>query len=493
MDMKHKPLRLTFWLCLLAGAGLGGTLGACATNPATGGAEVVLMSEEDELEIGRELDRRIQAQEALLEDERLQRYVQEIGEKVAASSHRSDLIYRFRVIDRPQVNAFAIPGGYIYVYRGLLAYMNSEAELAAVLGHEIAHVTARHTVRQHRNATLASLLVNIIAVRSGTPYSGDIASLLGAAFLAGYGRDLELEADGLGAEYLARAGYETDAMLRVVGVLKYQEEYAKARAKAEGRDPVTYHGVFATHPKNDKRLQEVVAAARQAKETAQPFEGREQYLAMIDGMTYGFSEKEGIPRGNRFYHRKLNFSFAYPEGWLIENQSGRVLGYAPQGAAEIQLTVEDLNKRIPPGQFARERLNMGDLREEKTFEVNGLTAYSALAPKGVLSRWNARLGIVYHEGRAYVLWGEPKDGKEPAGFGVQFDATLRSFHALRADEMEAAREWKIRLMKAGRDTRYPALAAQSPLGADAPALLRLINQHYPDGEPAAGETLKVIR
>jgi predicted Zn-dependent protease len=282
-------------------------------------------------------------------------------------------------------------------------------------------------------------------------------------------------------------------MLRVIDVLKYQEEYAKSRAEAEGKKPVTYHGVFASHPKNDDRLQEVVAAARKARETQDPRDGREEFLAQIDGLTYGFSEKEGIPRGNRFYHRKLDFSFEYPQGWLIENQTGRVLGYAPKGAAEIQLTVEDLNKRIPPAQFARERLNMGDLREEKNFEANGLTAYSALAPQGTFSRWNARLGIVYHDGRAYVFWGEPKDGKEPADFPAQFDATLRSFHKLRADEADAAREWRLALLKADASTRYETLAARSPLGADARAQLRLINQQYPDGEPKPGDTLKLVR
>ncbi len=491
--MLMRPLFTALSLLTLLGCALAPWLSGCATNPATGTPEVVLMSETSELEIGRELDRRIRSQEALLDDEQLQAYVQQVGDKLAASSHRSDLIYRFRVIDRPQVNAFALPGGYIYIYRGLLAYLNSEAELAAVLGHEIAHVTARHTVRQHRNVTLASLLANIIAARSGTPYAGDVASLLGGAFVAGYGRELELEADGLGAEYLARAGYETDAMLSVIEILKYQEEYAKSRAKAEGREPVTYHGVFSTHPRNDTRLQEVVAAAGKARQVSSPRQGREAFLARIDGMTYGFSEKEGIPRGNHFYHRKLNFAFAYPEGWLIENQSGRVLGFAPLGAAEIQLTVEDLNKRVPPAEFARKRLNMGNLKEERTFEVNGLTAYSALAPQGVLGSWNARLGIVYHEGRAYVFWGEPKDGKEPPNFAAQFDDCLRSFHALRADEAEAAREWKLRLLKADKGTRYAGLAAQSPLGTDAIAQLRLLNQHYPDGEPKAGDMLKIVQ
>ena len=491
--MTYRPRLASCLAFALAAATPPVLISACATNPATGTPEVVLMSEESELEISRELDRRIQAQEAMLENDALQRYVQSVGERVAAQSHRSELIYRFRVIDRPQVNAFALPGGYIYVYRGLLAYLNSEAELAAVLGHEIGHITARHTVRQHRNATLASLLVNIIAVKTGSRAYGDLANILGAAFVAGYGRELELEADSLGSSYIARAGYEVDATLHVIDILKYQEEYTKSRAKAEGRKPVTYHGLFATHPENDARLQEVVAAAGRARELPEPRTGRDEFLAAIDGMTYGFSEKEGIPRGNRFLHRKLDFGFAFPEGWLIENQTGRVLGYAQRGISEIQLTVEDLNKRITPGEFARQRLRMSDLRQEQNFEVNGLTAYSALAPKGVFSSWNARLGIVYHDGRAYVFWGEPKDGKEPPDFARQFDATLRSFHKLRADEAEAAREWKLKLMTTDKTTRYRNLAAQSPLGADAIAQLRLLNQQYPHGEPQAGDPLKIVK
>jgi predicted Zn-dependent protease len=135
---------------------------------------------------------------------------------------------------------------------------------------------------------------------------------------------------------------------------------------------------------------------------------------------------------------------------------------------------------------------MGDLRQEQTFEVNGLTAYSALAPKGVFNSWNARLGIVYHDSRAYVFWGEPKDGKEPPDFAQHFDSTLRSFHALRADEAEAASEWKLRVLKADAHTRYQTLARRSPLGVDADAQLRLINQQYPAGEPGSGEMLKIV-
>jgi predicted Zn-dependent protease len=467
-------------------------LSACAVNPTTKQPELVLMSEEDELSLGRALHHKIQKQEGLYEDERLQRYVQSVGEKVAASSDRSNLFYRFYVIDRPMVNAFALPGGYIYIYRGLLAYLNSEAELAAVLGHEIGHVTARHSVRQHRNIYLTSILVQIIAAQSGTPYGGDIANILGHAFVAGYGRDYELEADRLGSEYMARAGYDPQAMLQVIDLLKYQEEYAKARAKAEGLEPVTYHGVFATHPANDRRLQEVIEAAKHARAAAQPRLGREEFLDMLDGMVYGFSAREGIPRDNLFFHQKLGFGLAFPSGWRMENETGKVIGFAPQGAARIQLTVEDLNLRISPAQFARDRLNLSGFKDERNFEIGGLTAYSARVPRGMFNSYYSRLGIVYMDGRAYILFSEPKDGNEPADFAGQFDATLNSFHRLRPDEAELARPWTLRLLKPGAGTTYTQLGAKSPLGADAVAQLRLLNHDYPKGEPQAG-LIKVVQ
>ena len=222
-------------------------LSGCAANPVTGKQDFVLMSEDAELSIGRQNNPKIIQQFGRYDDDALQAYVQKIGEKLAAVSHRPNLVYRFTVLDSQEVNAFALPGGYVYITRGLLAYLNSEAELAAVLGHEIGHVASRHGVRQQSAATATGLIAAIIAASTNVRGANDALNALGTALVRGYGREHELEADGLGAEYLARAGYDPRAMLDVIRVLKNQESFEKQLAKKEDREPRIYHGVFARH------------------------------------------------------------------------------------------------------------------------------------------------------------------------------------------------------------------------------------------------------
>ncbi|MGH8245507.1 MAG: M48 family metalloprotease, partial [Gammaproteobacteria bacterium] len=228
-------------------------LSGCATNPVTGGKDFVLMSEKDEIAIGQQVNQQVLQQYAVYDDVELQNYVQYVGAKVAAKSHRPELSYHFTVLDSREVNAFALPGGYIYITRGLMSYLNTEAQLAAVLGHEVGHVTARHAVRQHSASQLTSIGTAIgAAFIPGLGQAGyQLAGVLSTALLRGYGREHELEADRLGAEYLARSGYDSGAMLEVVKALKSQELFEFKLAKAEGREPHVYHGLFSTHPDSD--------------------------------------------------------------------------------------------------------------------------------------------------------------------------------------------------------------------------------------------------
>jgi predicted Zn-dependent protease len=237
-------------------------LSSCAINPATGGANLVLMSENREREIGLEEHEKVISNQPLVEDGPLLDYVREVGRKMAKVSHRPDLEYHFNIIDSPEINAFALPGGYVYVNRGLLAYINSEADLAAVLGHEIAHITARHAVQQQargalaRGAAVAGGIVAGVATGSGYAASqiSEVASLWAQTGLSGFGRENELEADSLAAGYLVEAGYDPKAMIEVITVLKNQEDFNRV-ATGGGS---TYHGLFATHPRNDRRLQEAI-------------------------------------------------------------------------------------------------------------------------------------------------------------------------------------------------------------------------------------------
>ena len=264
--------------CLLASTG-------CATNPVSGESNFVLMSEEQEIAMGKKNHVEVMKQYKEYQNPTLQAYVDEIGQKLAEAGHRGHLDYTFTLLDSPQVNAFALPGGYIYITRGIMAYMNNEEQLAGVLGHELGHVTARHGVRQHGAQTAASVIGVLATIATGSKQVAQASSQVGGALVSGYGRQHELEADRLGAEYLARTGYDPEKMLGVVGILKDQEEFEKQRAREEGREPRVYHGVYASHPENDDRLQEVIRAADKFKNPDARQTNPEVFLGLMEDVT----------------------------------------------------------------------------------------------------------------------------------------------------------------------------------------------------------------
>ncbi len=483
---------------LAAGAA---ALPGCATNPVTGRPQLALMTEAQEIRLGREAAPEIARRYGgAYENPALQAYVREVGRRLAERSHRPGLVYHFTVLDSPVVNAFALPGGYVFVTRGLLAYLNDEAELAGVLGHEIGHVTARHAVRQMSAAKAAQLLYGVGSLflpELRAQVAQDLFNVLGTVWLRGYGREMELEADRLGAEYLARAGYDPRAMLRVIGLLKDQEDFERRVADEEGREARGYHGLFATHPDNDRRLQEVVRAAEGLRAAeARPVD-REAFLRRLEGLAYGDGYRSGIRRGSRFYHGPLGFAVRFPEGWRLENHPEAVLARAPDGSAVLQLRVEDLNRRIPPRAFLRERLGLRRLERERALEGLGAGAragHAAVAwtetPFGRRPAW---VGVVYLGERAYIFLGAVRRGLDPRSRDALFEAAARSLHALAPEERALAQPLRIRLHRARAGERFADLAAGSPLGRHATERLRLLNGLYPDGEPTPGQLLKLVR
>ncbi|OZA31294.1 MAG: peptidase M48 Ste24p, partial [Hydrogenophilales bacterium 17-61-9] len=194
----------------------------CAQNPVTGDKDFVLMSGQQEIQMGAQAHQDVLKEYAALNNPVLQAYVDEVGQRLAKQSHRPDLKWHFTVVDSPDVNAFALPGGYVYLTRGIMAYLNSEAELAGVVGHEIGHVTARHGVRQQSASTAAgvgAVLGSILAPGMNNQAGASLLQTLAQSWTAGYGREHELESDRLGAQYLAKAGYNPQAMIAVIGVL----------------------------------------------------------------------------------------------------------------------------------------------------------------------------------------------------------------------------------------------------------------------------------
>jgi len=490
--MTPAPLiYLVRYATLLAAVSL---LAACATNPVTGKSDFVLMSEEQEISLGRQANSLILKETPVYEDPELERLVQQVGEELASHSHRPELFYRFTVLDSTAINAFALPGGYIYITRGLLAYLNSEAELAAVLGHEIGHVTARHSVRQQSTAAVTGILGAVVAASTGVQGVNTLTDMASTAIVRGYGRDHELEADRLGAEYLAKSGYDPEAMLEVVGILKNQEAFETMVAKQEGREANVYHGLFSTHPDNDARFQEVVNAAQRFKTGATNRVNRASFLRTLDGLTFGDSAREGIIRGNRFYHKPLDFTITFPENWRIENSPDRILAVSTDGDGLIQMSITDLNKRITPRQFMEQRMQLKNLRQGSTFVNGDLEGYTAIADSNTTYGSRAvRYVVIYRDTSAYIFAGTAKSKNDSRRYDNDILATARSFRSLSAADTPYAKEKKIAVIPAPGGASYASLAARSPITDYPEVQLRLLNDAYPDGEPATSQLIKIVK
>lgn len=460
------------------------SLAGCAQNPVTGQQDFVMVTEAQEIDMGRRADAEVRKQYHVYPDKALQDYINRVGQRLARSSDRPNLQYHFTVLDTPDINAFALPGGYIYITRGILAYLNSEAELAAVLGHEIGHVAARHGVRQQSAAEAANLgltVASIFVPEINTNVGQNLSNLLGGALLSGYGREQELQADRLGAKYMARAEYDPQAMIKVLTVLKDQELFDAKVAKQEGREPNHYHGLFASHPDNDTRLKQAVGEASHLT-VAHPYEGHNAYLQETVGLVFQDSDGQGVVRNNKFMHAGLGLALTFPQGWHVQNQPSQVLAISPQSEAVIQLKADD-NPAGTPLDYVQ-RLT-GARNQIDTRNINRLPAAVATLPDSVT-------GVIYLNQKAYVIQGH---GKSRATFNAHLDemlATIRSFHALTESERRASKPLEIVLITARRGDTYAKLAEYSPLGKNAESYLRLINEAYPTGEPAPGQLIKTV-
>jgi len=466
------------------------TLAACATNPVTGEQDFVLMSEADEVKLGASYHTELLRQYREYDDPELSAYVERIGQTLAAESHRDYLEFHFTVLDSEEINAFALPGGYVYMTRGIMAYLNSEAELAGVLGHEIGHVTARHSVRQHSQSTVTGIVGGVLSAATGAG-EGNIFDALGQALTSGYGRDHELEADRLGAQYLARTGYNPDNMIEVIGVLKDQEEYANAQAESEGLEPRGYHGVFSTHPRNDKRLKETIRAARTySGESTRP-DNREAYLARIDGMVFGPSPDQGVVRGNHFYHPVMGFAFTAPDDWHIRNFPHYVALLPESRDAFLQLDVRGVQGDGKPESELLAWLGTDSLEEGS--ELHGdFPAYTGMGfAQTPFGPRTTRFVAWVIKDQVFMLAGAVKDEQQRARYDQEFLNIAQSFRKLSAEEREKARGFHV-VITAAQAGGYAEAAKGSPM-VDAAAYLRLLNGDYPDGEAEIGQPIKEIR
>ncbi|WP_323846924.1 M48 family metalloprotease [Microbulbifer magnicolonia] len=476
-------------ICTLIAASAG-----CAFNPATNRPDLVLMSEEKEIEIGAEMHQKLVESTPIYNDPVLNAYVEHVGQKVAAASDRPDIKYHFTIIDSQDINAFALPGGYVYINRGLLTYLHSEAEMAAVLAHEIGHITARHAVRQKTAATGAGVASVLSVLVTGSGVVGDVANLWSTAAVKGYGRDMELEADRFGAQYMYNAGYDPQAMINVIGLLKDQETFSRRRARVEGKKQQTYHGVFSTHPRNDIRLQEVVKAAGDLPEDKK-ITKVEYYREKTDGLVYGQNAQQS--EKNRYNHQRLGFSLLFPEGWKVENQRAAIVGTAPDGKAAITIKVAQRKDNQPADMALREVYDVRKLEQDEKLNQYRLEGHTGKLPAAEPEDPD-RVAVIYYGSRQYILEGKITDGAARNAESVNeydnlFLTSIRSFRPLRKTDIIKPDIKRVRYVQANEKTTFASLARHMEIGEYAEEQLRLLNGYYPRGEPKPGEWIKIVQ
>lgn len=337
-----------------------GQLAGCAVNPATGRNNFVMMSEQQELDLGRRYNQQILKENPRYADEKLQAYVQQVGERVAKNSHRNQLAYQFTVVDSPDINAFALPGGYIY------------------------------------------------------------------------------------------------------------------------------HGLFDTHPDNDRRLQQMLGPAR-ALATGQQEVNREGFLKRLEGLPFGDSAETGVRRGQRFYHADLNFTLAFPQGWSLLNRPDALIGHTADQQAFVAMTLEDNPQKLAPAELLRQRVGGQRLVAGVELQQAGLTGYSAVLPGNAAKR----IAVIQHGARAYLFVAAVRGQASLESQDAQFLSVIKSFRPMTATEYKQAQ--RLQLVKVKPGQTLESLAKDSPLSGDAVKALRLLNNLYPSGQPRPGDWLKVVR
>ncbi len=457
-------------------------LAACAVNPATGTRQLTLMSEGQEIQMGREADPGIVESMGLYPDQELQGYVQEMGEGLAARSERPDLPWTFRVLDDPLVNAFALPGGFIYITRGIMAHLDSEAELAGVLGHEIGHVTARHSVNQISRAQIAQLGLGIGMVLKPElqRFQGLASSSLGLLFLK-FGRDDEHQADELGVRYMGRLGYDPAQLSGVMAMLG-----SISGVEEEGRPPEW----LSTHPNPENREEAILEMARQAQVAQDPpLVGREAYLDRLEGLIWGTNPREGFFRGSRFLHPEMAFQLDFPAGWDTRNSKAAVQGVSGEGDLLMVLT---LAQGSDPGAGVRTLAAQEGIQPRGTGEgeVNGVPA--AWLDFRLVEEGQEALGralFVQHQGTLLRMVGFGTSRAWEAGRRGVIQA-LESFRPLTDPEILGVQPARLRIVRVRRATPLSALLEEEGVPERAPEVRRL-NRLQGDPRLEAGTLLKV--
>lgn len=483
--MRKPPFNLFFEFALLLFLAL--QLQSCATNPVTGKSQLMLLSKDQEIALGQQSDPEIVAAFGRYDDETIQKFINEKGQQMAQVSHQPDLKYEFKVLDSPVVNAFALPGGFVYFTRGILAHFNNEAEFAGVLGHEIGHITARHSAQQYSRQILAQagLIAGVILSEDFRQYAGLAQQGIGLLFLK-FSRDNESESDRLGVEYSTKIGYDARQMADFFNTLK------RLGDQGEGSIPT----FLSTHPDPADRYAKVGQLARQwqQKVPAHQFEvKRNDYLRMIDGLVYGEDPRQGYVDGNIFYHPELKFQYPVPSGWRVNNMPSQVQMAPEDGKALILLA---LAAGSDPSQAADAMLQQYQLTQlsRQNENVNGLRAVSVLAEQANEQTQQVVSILAYlieYEGRVYQFLGMSYK-EDFNAYTARFRQTMEGFRKLTdASKINVAPE-RIRIHRVDKDTGLRSALQEAGIPSNRHEEFAILNGMELNAPLSKGTLIKVV-
>ena len=455
----------------------------CATNPATGKQQVMLISEEQEIGMGRQEDQNVVQSMGLYDDPALQKYVEDLGMKLAKASERPNLPWSFKVIDDPVVNAFALPGGYIYITRGILAYMGSEAQLVSVLGHEIGHVTARHSANQISKAQLANIGLGVgMAVAPEIAAAGQLLQAGTGLMFLKFSRDDERQADDLGLRYAERANYD----LREATAMHETLKRVGAQSEAGG-----VPGWASTHPEPDNRIDRIesrISVIGQVPAGAMVEKSR--FLRQIDGISFGDDPREGFFDGDRYWHPEMAFTFEIPDDWLGVNQKQNAGALSPDRDAAVVLS---LSKYSQPMQAAREFVREAkvDAEQPQRGQFNGLPAlwmgFEGMSGQTPVS---GRIAFIEYRGRIFEFLGYTSTSRWN-GYRKDIDRSLSSFAKVSDSQILNIQPARIETVELARAMTLREFQRDFPSSIDLNKLA-ILNQVEPDTRLSRGDLIKRV-
>ena len=459
----------------------------CAVNPVTGDHELMLLSEEDEIRLGKQTDSQVVTEYGIYEDPQFTAYINRMGKKLAKISHRPGLPYEFKVLDTPVVNAFAVPGGYVYFTRGILANLNSEAELAGVMGHELGHITARHSAQQYSRAQMTQLALGGAMMFSQTLSALEPLAQMGVGMLfLSYSRDNEREADDLGVAYSSKAGYDATRMAMFFETLERMKPTSDKSGLPEW---------FSTHPNPEDRIGAVQREAKkwQKELGLKDFKvNRNGYLKKINGMVYGEDPREGFVENNVFYHPLLRFQFPVPPDWTLQNTRAMVQMTSGKKDAAIMFM---LSSAKSPEQAARDfvQKNRARLMASDRKRINGLSAVRTVSrimtKQGTLEIMS---GYVQKGDKVYEFHGLAPENAFRS-YQPVFQKTMGGFKQLTNKRMLNRKPFRIQVARApGTGTVKQALKALGTPDRKLQAWA-VMNGKTLDETVQAGTLLKIVK